>query len=128
MKALQNSTNKIHYQLRLKTMSVDQMLLLIDRKCKDNGDYKAACEAIKQLEEETHVSYDKFFKNYLKEIKDYEYVYDNLKEIHTVEDAVLKIVATIQLNDKVKKQELLSDPQLLNIEDNNVKSLLQTLK
>lgn len=64
----------------------------------------------------------------MKEIKDYEYVYDNLKEIHTVEDAVLKIVATIQLNDKVKKQELLSDPQLLNIEDNNVKSLLQKLK
>lgn len=128
MKALQNSTNKIHSQLRLKTMSVDQMLLLIDRKCKDNGDYKAACEAIKQLEEETHVSYDKFLKNYLKEIKDYEYVYDNLKEIHTVEDAVLKIVAAIQLNDKIKKQELLSDPQLLNIEDNNVKSLLQTLK
>lgn len=128
MKALQNSTNKIHYQLRLKSMSVDQMLLLIDRKCKDNGDYKAACEAIKQLEEETHVSYDKFFKNYLKEIKDYEYVYDNLQEIHTVEDAVLKIAAAIQLNDKFKKQELLSDPQLLNIEDNNVKSLLKTLK
>ena len=34
----------------------------------------------------------------------------------------------MQLNDDVKKQELLADPQLQNFEDNNVKTLLQTLK
>lgn len=128
MKALPNSTNKIHYQLPLKYISVDKMLLLIDCKCKENGDYKAACEAVKQIEEETHESYDKFFKNYLKEIKDYEYVYNNIKVINTVEDAILKIVAAVQLNDEIKKQELLSDQRLLNFEDKNVKSLLQTLK
>lgn len=65
---------------------------------------------------------------YLKEIKDYDYVYKNIKEIKTVEDAILKIVAAMQLNDDVKKQELLADPQLQNFEDDNVKTLLQTLK
>ena len=128
MKALPNAINKIHCQVHLKKLSESQILLEIDRQCKKSGDYKKACEALKQLQEETHISYDKLFKMYLKEIKDYDYVYKNIKEIKTVEDAILKIVAAMQLNDDVKKQELLADPQLQNFEDNNVKTLLQTLK
>ena len=100
----------------------------IDRKCKETGDYIAACESIKQLEADTNTSYNVFFKNYLKEVSDYEYVYDNIKEIHSVEDAVLKLVAASQLNDVDKKKALLEDPQLQAMNDMNVKTLLNALK
>ena len=128
MKALPNSTNKIHYQVCLKEMTPEKILLQIDRKCKKTGDYIAACESIKQLEADTNTSYNLFFKNYLKEVSDYEYVYDNIKEIHSVEDAVLKLVAASQLNDVDKKKALLEDPQLQAMDDMNVKALLNALK
>ena len=92
------------------------------------GSYIAACESIKQLEADTNTSYNPFFKNYLKEVSDYEYVYDNIKEIHSVEDAVLKLVAASQLNDVDKKKALLEDPQLQAMDDMNVKTLLNALK
>lgn len=128
MKALPNSTNKIHYQVCLKEISPEKVLLQIDRKCKETGDYIAACESIKQLEADTNTSYNLFFKNYLKEVSDYEYVYDNIKEIHSVEDAVLKLVAASQLNDVDKKKALLEDPQLQAMDDMYVKTLLNALK
>ena len=64
----------------------------------------------------------------MKEVSDYGYVYDNIKEIHSVEDAVLKLVAVSQLNDVDKKKALLEDPQLQAMDDMNVKTLLNTLK
>ena len=67
-------------------------------------------------------------QDYLKEVRNYEYVYDNIKEIHSVEDAVLKLVAASQLNDVDKKKALLEDPQLQAMDDMNVKALLNALK
>lgn len=64
----------------------------------------------------------------MKEVSDYGYVYDNIKKINSVEDAVLKLVAASQLNDVDKKKALLEDPQLQAMDDMNVKTLLNALK
>lgn len=53
------------------------MILEIDQKCKFDSDYISACEKLKDLGLDNYNVYNLFLE-YLKEIKDYEYVYKNI--------------------------------------------------
>lgn len=126
-KPLYNANNKVHYQVLLKHLTDDARLLFIDRRCKESGDYKFACEEIKQLTHETQRDYSKIFKSYLKEVKDYEYVYNNIGDVITVEDAVLKIIAARETGNPEYIHQTKSDEAILRMNDSVVKSLLSSL-
>lgn len=127
LKPLHNSSNKIHYRIRLKELSPQELLLQIDRKCHLNGDYKAACESIKELENQYHVNYDRIFKDYLKEVKDYEYILNNARDVSSPEDAILQIIAAKQLGSIEWKNKILNDRRFTDSKDPLVQSLLSTL-
>lgn len=128
LKPLPNATNKVHYELVLRKLSFNDLILNIDRRCKADGDYIRACEAIKELELKTGENLAHIFKMYLKEVKDYEYVYNNIKRIDSVEDAILKIVAVRNLKNQEYIKEVLKDPAINGIDDPFVRGQLLTLK
>lgn len=128
LKPLPNATNKVHYELVLRKLSLNDIVLNIDRRCKADGDYIRASEAIKELERETGENLTQIFKMYLKEVKDYEYVYHNIKRIDSVEDAILKIVAARNLKNPEYIKEVLADPTINGLDDSFVKGQLLTLK
>lgn len=128
MKPLPNATNKVHYEIALRKLSVNDRVLNIDRRCKADGDYIKACEAIKSIELETGEDLSQIFKSYLKEIRDYEYVYHHIGRIVTVEDAILKIVAARNLGNPKYIKDVLEDPDINKLDDAFVKSQLLTLK
>lgn len=127
-KPLPNATNKVHYDISLKELSLEKLILNIDRKCKEDGDYKKACEAIKQLEKEAGVSLTSLYKNYLKEVTDYDYVFNQVGRVCSVEDAVLKIVAARETRNPRYICEVLNDNDIINLNDSFVKAQLQSLK
>lgn len=128
LKPLQNTTNKIHYRIQLKQLSTNDILLQIDKKCLNNHDYEAACESIKDLEQETGRHFDKLFKHYLKEVKDYEYVLNNMRDISTPEDAILQIVAAKELREPQWINKILEDKRFTEFGDPSVQYFLSTLK
>lgn len=128
LKPLSNSTNKIHYDIRLRELSINDILLKIDRECKISGDFHQACEAIKLLQQKTGKDFTPIFKLYLKEVKDYDYVFKNVGKVTSIEDAVLKIVAAQQAGNSDYIQEIIADRDIYKLNDSNVNSLLTTLK
>ena len=128
VKPLPNSTNKVHYNVKLRTLSTNDLILNIDRRCKEDGDYLRACEAIKQLEQETGENLIQIFKSYLKEVKDYEYAYHNVGKVTTVEDAIVKIIAARNLGNPEYIKEVSEDPNIIGLDDDFIKSQLKTLK
>lgn len=126
-KPLPNSTNKIHYSVKLRKLSGEDLLLNVDRKLKKDGDYIAACEAVKRIEKETGISYDSVFKSYLKEVKDYDYVFHHVGRVRSVEDAILKIVAARQTNNTEYINSVLEDKDIINLKDSFINSQLESL-
>lgn len=125
-KALCNATNKIQYHMPLKEIDLKKALLDIDKKCRYDNDFIAACEKIKALgtvESEIH----KIFLSYLKEVKDYEYVYNNIPNINSVEEAVLKITAAQQLGNRTYIQEILNNRKYRDFQDPFINYLLSTI-
>ena len=128
MKPLPNATNKVHYGVALRKLSINDQILNIDRRCKADGNYVKACEAIMSIEHEMGEDLSQIFKSYLKEVQDYEYVYNHIGRIVTVEDAILKIVAARSLGNPKYIKEVLEDPDIKLLDDVFVKSQLLTLK
>ena len=129
LKPLPNTTNKIHYDVKLKKLTVGDILLQIDRECKITGDYLRACKKIKSLQEKTDKDLTQIFKDYLKEVKDCDYVFKNIKKITNIEDAVLKIAAAQQADNPDYINEVITDPHIQKLKDDpNVNSLLAMLK
>lgn len=127
-KPLNNATNKIHYSVKLRKLSGEYLLLNVDRKLKKDGDYIAACEAVKKIEEESGVSYDHIYKLYLKEVKDYDYVFNNIGKVRSIEDALLKIVSARQTQNPDYIRMVIEDTDILKLEDSFVNSQLESLK
>lgn len=128
MKPLSNSTNKIHYVVKLRELSNNDMLLNIDRKCRINKDFYQACENVKLLQQSTGEDFSLIFKSYLKEVKDYNYIFKNIRKITDVEDAVLKITAAIETKNPDYIREVINDDDIKKLNDSNVNYLLSTLK
>ncbi|MFQ7049265.1 MAG: hypothetical protein ACLRR1_11450 [Alistipes shahii] len=128
MKPLSNSTNKIHYVVKLRELSNNDMLLNIDRKCRINKDFYQACENVKLLQQSTGEDFSLIFKSYLKEVKDYNYIFKNIRKITAVEDAVLKITAAIETKNPDYIREVINDDDIKKLNDSNVNYLLSTLK
>lgn len=128
LKPLPNATNKVHYNVELRKMSVNDLVLNVDRRCKADGDYLRSCEAIKKIEQETGEDFTRLFKSYLKEVKDYEYVYHHVGEVKSVEDAILKIVAARNLGKPEYIKEVLADSYITKLDDPFVNEQLKTLK
>lgn len=127
-KPLNNTSNKIHYPVKLRKLSGESLLLNVDRQLKIDGDYIAACEAIKQIEKETGESYGRIYKSYLKEVKDYDYVFNNIGKVRSVEDAILKIVAARQTQNPDYIKLVIEDKDIISLEDSFVNSQLESLK
>ena len=127
-KALPNSSNKIHYQVKLRKLSLNEQVLNIDKKARLTSDYIEACEALKEIEAETGENMSRFIKAYLKEIKDYEYVLNNIREVEGPEDAILMIVAAKESGSKFWIDKVSQDERIKNLKDPLVSNMLQTLK
>lgn len=128
VKPLPNTTNKVHYKVMLRKLKTNDLVLNIDRRCKVDGDYIRACEAIKQLEYETGENLKSIFRDYLKEVKDYEYVFHNIGTVTTAEDAIVKIAAARNLGNPEYIAEVLTDRNIAGLNDNFINSQLTTLK
>ncbi len=128
LKPLPNATNKVHYNVALRKMSVNDLVLNIDRRCKTDGDFIRACEAIRKIEQETGEDFKLLFKSYLKEVKDYEYVYQHVGTVESVEDAILKIVAARNLGKPEYVKEVLADSCITALDDPFVNEQLKSLK
>lgn len=128
VKPLPNATNKVHYDIKLRQLSINDLVLNIDRRCKEDGDYVRACKAIKRLESETGENLTQIFKSYLKDVKDYEYVFNHVGTVATVEDATLKIVASRNLGKPEYIKEVLEDPNIIGLDDAFINAQLATLK
>ncbi len=125
-KALQTNDNKLHRTLELKTVSDNKKLLEIDRKVKEDNNYKAACESILQLNINEDMKHSIWLR-YLKEVRDDEYVFNALKNVNSVEEGVLKIISALNIGDKTKFQEVLDNDFIKTSEDSNIKALLSEL-
>lgn len=128
VRPLPNSTNKVHYDIPLRKLSADSLVLLVDRQCKVDGDFIKACESIKLIEQEMGINLNTLFKNYLKEVKDYNYMFANVGKVQTVEDALLKIVAARETNNPAYIADVLADTDIVNLNDSFINTQLQTLK
>lgn len=128
IKALPNATNKVHYGIVLKELDLPKLILNIDRQCKADGDYVKACESVKRLAAETGEDLDSLLKVYLKEVKDYDYIFQNVDVIKTVEDAILKIVAARETRNPDYLRDVLSDQNITNLNDPFINSQLETLR
>lgn len=129
MKPLHNATNKVNYKVHLRKLSINDLLLNIDRRLKEDNDYIRACESIKALQEqEKGEVLTKMFKSYLKEVKDYDYVYHNVEKITAPEDAMLKIVAARNLGNPDYIEEVLADKEIKALNDSFINLQLRTLK
>lgn len=127
-KALPNSTNKVHYVMGLRKLDSSKLVLNIDRICKVDGDYVKACESVKKLAEETGEDFTQIFDSYLKEVKDYDYVFQNVGKVKSIEDAILKIVAARETRNPEYIQNVLGDDNIVDLNDSFIKSQLETLK
>ena len=126
---LHNATNKVNYKVHLRKLSINDLLLNIDRRLKEDNDYIRACESIKALQEqEKGEVLTKMFKSYLKEVKDYDYVYHNVEKITAPEDAMLKIVAARNLGNPDYIEEVLADKEIKALNDSFINLQLRTLK
>ncbi len=128
VKPLPNSTNKIHYDITLRKLSVEKLILLVERQCKEDGDYIKACESIKQISSKMGIDLMPLFKNYLKEVKNYDYVYANVGKVNSVEDAMLKIVAARATQNPAYITDVLADTDIIKLNDSFVNAQLQKLK
>ena len=128
VKPLPNATNKVHYEIKLKELTLENQILNIDRRVQTDGDYIRACEAIQQLEKETGESLKAILRSYLKEVKDYDYIFRNVGRVQTVEDALLKIVAAKETGNRAYISDVLSDTDIANLNDTFINSQLQSLK
>ena len=68
------------------------------------------------------------FKNYLKEVKNYDYVYANVGKVNSVEDAMLKIVAARATQNPAYITDVLADTDIIKLNDSFVNAQLQKLK
>lgn len=128
LKALPNATNKVHYSIGLKKLDLSKLILNIDRRCKTDGDYVKACESIKQLAVETGEDLTNLFMCYLKEVKDYDYIFQNIGVVKSAEDAILKIVAARETRNPDYIRNVISDRNIANLNDPFINSQLETIK
>lgn len=128
-KPIPNATNKVSYRVSLRALVINDLILNIDRRCRLDHDYKRACVSIKALQEqEKGEVLTKMFKSYLKEVKDYDYVYHNVGKITAPEDAMLKIVAARNLGNPEYIEEVLADKEIKALNDSFINEQLRTLK
>ena len=128
IKPLPNATNKVHYKITLRKLDISKLLLNIDRKSREDGDYVKACESVKQLAAETGEDLNYVFKAYLKEVKDYDYLFHNVGEVKSIEDAILKIVSARETRNPDYIKDTLSDRNITDLNDAFINSQLETLK
>lgn len=103
------------------------MILEIDQKCKFDSDYISACEKLKDLGLDNYNVYNLFLE-YLKEIKDYEYVYKNITKIDSVKEGFLKVISAQQIGNLEYIKEVLSDSQIKSLNDHYINEILKVLK
>lgn len=126
-KALQTADNRITRDVRLRTLSVNKQVLEIEKKLRNDYDYISACESVSQLDLDTVRKY-KLWINYLSNVDDPSYVYGKLRQVNSVEEAVLKITAAMKIDKPELYQELLQDNSILGMNDSNVNDLLDIIK
>lgn len=108
--------NAITLNVKLKYLNVDSLLRQIDRDVRKDGDYKNACERLLEIGIDGELERG-LFMSYLKEVKDYEYVFQNLLEVRNANEAFLKIMAVKQLENPRYIQEVKNDPLILQMDD-----------
>lgn len=126
-KALYNATNSIQYKVLTKKLDLRRMILEIDQKCKFDSDYISACEKLKNLGLDNYNVYNLFLE-YLKEIKDYEYVYKNIIKIDSVKEGFLKVISAQQIGNLEYIKEVLSDSRIKSLNDHYINEILKVLK
>lgn len=126
-KALQTANNRIIRDVKLRTLSLDKQVLEIEKKLRNDNDYISACEAVRLLDMESDRKYQLWF-NYLSNVDSPDYVYSQLQNVNSVEEALLKITAAIKLGRSELVSELLQDDNIKRLQDPNVNDLINILK
>ncbi|MCM1139409.1 MAG: metallophosphoesterase [Muribaculum sp.] len=124
--ALSNPSNKIIRNIELRKLSEEMQLLEIDRKVRSDGDYISACERLLELKLD-NIRKKSLWLEYLSRVQNFEYVYNSLSIVDSIEKAILKITAAIKLDDPSKKQKITEDPFINASTDSNVIDLLKML-
>ena len=125
-KLIYYDNNTINLDVKLKHLNIDSILMQIDRQVRIDGDYKKACDKLLEIGIDGEMKRG-IFLLYLKEVKDYEYIYQNLPEVRNANEAFLKIMAVKQLANPQYVLSVKNDPFILQINDPVIVEVLNKL-
>lgn len=107
--------------------SIEERVDFIIKKAEENQDYNFAAKQLMKLDVE-NLLVRKFLLEYLMKAKDYQSIYIYFKEPENNEEAISVLNAVFELNDPLKKKEILASDFVKNNKDSSVRHLINLIK